>query len=219
MRKIFFVLLVSMFFLISCDTSDSKIDGADDLYYYIMAYKKPTSMTTDQRSSGFYLDLSCDWIYWGSSEEFLSLAERYGDTTYYSYGVPFSQTALAGDLEYVNVTCDSDYDENHSAGELLNDIMGAEFFYYYPYVSSGYDDSVERVSCFDGYLNEIDPSVHRLVSTSQGVIIVKFMSLPTDLDAEYTFNIELRCDDYIVNTSSVLLGSDIASIVEYNVAE
>ena len=50
--------------------------------------------------------------------------------------------ALFRRIEGLHITSDQDYDEQHPAGSLLNDLFDIEYRSFAKYVESGYDDSL-----------------------------------------------------------------------------
>ena len=69
-----------------------------------------------------------------------SLCKKHNDLSYYRkiYTSHIGYTAIGTDLQKIEITANKDYDAEHRAGELLNDIVRFISGTPYPFVKSGY---------------------------------------------------------------------------------
>ena len=90
----------------------------------------------------FWIELTdCEWISPESDpQEFERLAIRNGDVGYNRW-LEFWEypSAFADNFQTMHITSNADWDEEHPAGTLLDDILWAEFWSYADYIRSGYE--------------------------------------------------------------------------------
>ena len=75
--------------------------------------------------------------------EYDNLAEKYQDLSYNDYLARYSTQAIGKEFSAIDIVCDNDFDESHSAGMPLNDIVKIRANSFQKFIKSGYDDSFE----------------------------------------------------------------------------
>ena len=118
-------------------------------------------------------------------QEFERLAIRNGDVGYNRW-LEFWEypSAFADNFQTMHITSNADWDEEHPAGTLLDDILWAEFWSYADYIRSGYET---------GGGNNVQMLVEDLKADDMQMIrdyvIIYFTKTPT-IDPIHTLTVE-----------------------------
>ncbi len=214
MKRIIIPLLASMLFF-SCggDTNsaeeseihDSLDDGADIEDNFVMIYMEDITEITysDPGTNPLYIYMrfsGTDVLHsLDHDSRFWELATLYNDTSYNTLTVPYMYSAFADVLDYINITCNEDYNDNYRAGDSLNDITVAKTYQYYDYIQSGYTTNNCRVVETFTKINETD---YLMVDFDK--FYISFTEMP-NVSGHYTFNIEIKVGESVC---SCLLGVD-----------
>lgn len=78
------------------------------------------------------------------SDDFEALAKSFNDVSYPYYILPGNSSSISEPLSQVNIVSNKDFDENHKAGQSLNDIVLLRSSSPYDYIKSGYKDVVDQ---------------------------------------------------------------------------
>ncbi|MDR0509814.1 MAG: hypothetical protein LBH06_01815 [Rikenellaceae bacterium] len=82
-------------------------------------------------------------IYKSTDQEKLKeLAEYFNDASYNSYLIPNANKALIRPLDEISVSCDSNFDADHDAGQPLDDIVLLCAVSPYEFIESGYKNYI-----------------------------------------------------------------------------
>ena len=135
--------------------------------------------------------------------EFERLASRNGDVSYNQWinedPVFYKQpVAFAYDFGSLHITSNADWDTEHPAGSLLDDIMQVEMSSYAEYIRNGYTGPVEV--CHKKLASELSAEDMAIVSDSY--FTIRFMRAPT-LEREHTLTVTLTTTDGKVYTDSL----------------
>lgn len=99
---------------------------------------------------------------WERREQlFDSLMVSYGDTTYNEDIYLEGHQALATPIDSISVVSDADYDENHTAGSDLSDIVIFQGVSYYNFISHGY---FREKDTFGDYYDDYGSKLKRRLS-------------------------------------------------------
>ncbi len=195
MKKLL-LFLVSVFTIASCTVVTTPTYDYPS-YCYVTYYTIPTSVEFIDASndSKFYIDFEYEYHMGGE------YAELNNDTTYDSY-VPTHEQAFAYPLDYINITCDEDYDSEHSAGVSLNDIAWFSGLSFYNYINNGYNINSGIIQLWE-LLDSVNSADHSLLMSGWCPFWITFGSYPDDLTKEYNFNIEVKIGDAILSGTLV----------------
>ena len=129
-------------------------------------------------------------------DRFAYFSEMYNDTSFKGSTHPGAYSALAYPFDKITLSCNSDYDAEHLAGEPLDDIVKLKFESYWDFLQNGYKypkwytDKVcgyGRVP-FECYLSELNKNNTKLIALQH--LPLTFTSSPAT-PGEYTFTLEL----------------------------
>ncbi len=145
-----------------------------------------------------YISIEGEGVGMGTDkEQYTELSELYNDTYYNNYiSDPYQNTAFSEALDYINISCAEDYNENYKAGELLNDIIEVQLYQYYDYIQSGYESSLTKKVLET--LTNINTKDYLLVDNR--TIYLSFTEKP-DVEGTLTYNFEIKMGDKIFNSS------------------
>jgi len=157
-----FLILLFLAFVTSCSKSeDEKVTPASEVYTpttgnYMDAFIMPESITLDfleadanhparirtviERDSknGDTLLFACTskGVHFNKYKWY---AHYYGDTTYHSMHIMGCENSgCLTQLKKISIVADHDFDENHPAGSLLNDLFEISYARFYQYIQNGY---------------------------------------------------------------------------------
>ena len=198
-RKYLILLLFSLLTLNSCN----KHEGPElrfcenyiqnycqgDLVLLSRSPDRPPQIPANPQTPirNFWIELTnCEWISPKSDpQEFERLAIRNGDVGYNRWLELWEYpTAFADNFQTMHVTSNADWDEEHPAGTLLDDILWPEFWSYAGYIHSGYET---------GGGNNVQMLVEDLKADDMQMIrdyvIIYFTKTPT-IDPIHTLTVE-----------------------------
>lgn len=211
-RKNLILLLFSLLTLNSCN----KHEGPElrfcenyiqnycqgDLVLLSRSPDRPPQIPADPQTPirNFWIKLTdCEWISPESDpQEFERLAIRNGDVGYNRW-LEFWEypSAFADNFQTMHITSNADWDEEHPAGTLLDDILWAEFWSYADYIRSGYET---------GGGNNVQMLVEDLKADDMQMIrdyvIIYFTKTPT-IDPIHTLTVEWTTVEGEVKTASL----------------
>lgn len=216
MKKL--LILIATFLLCACaednptsletddDTrNEEELDtGAWPSSYFITDYYEVSKIIVYSNSESIYLQ--ADGVYHTTgpfidkpSDKALFFAELYGDTAYTGNVYPGQHPALAYPIDKITISCDKDFDDEHHAGEPLDDIVQLDYKSYYDFIKGGYKikpeyrNNTEKLCLLN--FDKITPDEATLVKVSitttdskAGIAEIKFSSTP-DVSGEYTFSL------------------------------
>ena len=220
MRKYLFCLLFAALALCSCKNSDNDVyNETQQTPYLISVYAFINAMSVRQYEA---LDGGSDINVIEFKESFISASHNsekeqhsyfsnlYGDTSYTGYTFGFSCPALAYPFDKITMSCNSDFDDEHLAGEPLDDIVKLKFGSFWEFIQNGYKypDGCERPDPVDRgstgeilhtyLLSEIGRENSKLISLRKPLI--HFTSSPAT-PGEYTFTLELTTNGETFTTT------------------
>ena len=212
MRKFLsFAILIVLF---SCAKENNKHQNSyTPSPHYVSEYMVPSDIKVVPANDTFNIEFS-GIIYptfRGEDYEYndivKSLSELYGDTYYKGVAKPQpgSNPALAYPIDEISIYCDKNFDAEHPAGELLNDIATMNYKSYYNFIKNGYlpytqnhpnEQDVDSYSlCFDN----INAEITKLVSLRRKFTTILFTSAPAE-PGEYTFTLEMTTNGETLTT-------------------
>ncbi len=107
----------------------------DDLFFLVFSFN------VNKAAEGF---LAKEIIYRPKSQEYQEHVRYYGDTAFngliYLSTPPYDVSAMP--LNSINIVADKDFDAEHPAGSLLNDIFTLEYASAYNLIQSNYDPEI-----------------------------------------------------------------------------
>lgn len=141
-----------------------------------------------------------------TKEKFAYFNKMYNDTSFSGCTYPGAYSALAYPFDKVTLSCNSDYDAKHLAGDVLDDIVKLQFESYWDFLQNGYQypEWYTEKMCGYGrvpleyYLSELNSNNSKLASIKESSMI--FTSLPATL-GEYTFTLELTTNGETFTTT------------------
>ena len=153
MKKSLIIILATALCCVSCMRKLIYMDRFSYVGEYFQASQSPQFEYVIEGNS---LTLTCKiwsgpevgYIQYANPEKFdyfKELCAKYGDTGYnrttddQTYAYPAS---CANTIVRIDITSANDWDEQHPAGSLLNDLFDIEYRSFAKYVESGYDDSL-----------------------------------------------------------------------------
>ena len=134
----------------------------------------------------------------------------YGDTSYTGYTFKINSPALAYPFDKITMSCHSDFDDEHLAGEPLDDIVKLKFGSFWEFIQNGYEypESCEKPEIVDSastgeilhtyLLSEIGRENSKLISLRKPII--HFTSSPAT-PGKYTFTLELTTNGETLTTT------------------
>ena len=135
----------------------------------------------NQANNAIYLRFSGENIYDAKATEdkFAYLSNMYNDTSFTGSTHPGAYSALAYPFDKITLSCNSDYDAEHLAGEPLDDIVKLKFESYWDFLQNGYQypewytdkNSGYGLVPFEYYLSELNSNNSKLVSIKQSPMI------------------------------------------------
>ena len=153
-RLIFFVFAALA--LCGCKNSDEDVyNETRQTPYLISTYAFINAMSVRQYEAldgGSYINvlefkesfiLAC---HNNDKEQHSYFSNLYGDTSYTGYTFRFNCPALAYPFDNITMSCNSDFDAEHLAGEPLDDIVQLKFGSFWEFIQNGYEypDGCER---------------------------------------------------------------------------
>lgn len=146
-RLVFFVFAALA--LCSCSNGDEDVyNETRQTPYLISAYAFINAMSVRQYEA---LDGGSDINVIEFKESFIRanrnsekeqhsyFSNLYGDTSYTGYTFRFSCPALAYPFDNITMSCNSDFDDEHLAGEPLDDIVQLKFGSFWEFIQNGYE--------------------------------------------------------------------------------
>lgn len=154
---------------------------------------------------------STDSVVWCQSAgeerlKFDSLSDLHGDTSYHqsvtctdvfcrTYGnYQFENPAPMSDIISINVYSEQDFDDEHSAGQSLNDLIMFRGLSLMPYIRSHYSEFVPQYSPVEKLLAEMRPEDYELCIFGIHCFDLKFVSLPT-AEPAHKIHIDIEMSD------------------------
>ncbi|MBP5683234.1 MAG: hypothetical protein J6X05_08340 [Bacteroidales bacterium] len=228
MKKILFILLAGLLFY-SCSKEDSgtEVDRTEhfvcestanymDMYYIPCNLELEYSIVSPGKDA-----ILADMSVWRVDNEnikyyccfascpdsirlpYYNYANYYGDTTYWGQHTMVAKGhGSIMPLKTISVVADRNYDENHPAGTLLNDLLSISYPHNYSYISNKYApsrlgsdymlDSISPLSSFKG--DFLFPDRFKLI----------FQNHPS-VHGKYTFTVTLTFDKDPVSGESLEL--------------
>ncbi|MBR5863740.1 MAG: hypothetical protein IKY76_04200 [Alistipes sp.] len=218
MKKIFLLAItIAIFYGCKESSPEVKDEHTKVTSHYITNYLVASEIAVDNKNGTLCLKVSGEEYntLHEVSEKALELANLYNDN-YCKIGVhPGEAPALAYPIEKISISCDSDFDAEHPAGESLDDIAQLGFCSFYPFIKNGYkhfsltDDwrYGDRV-CYTMPFSSVNADVTKLLwayfTTSKispsYVAKIEFTSQP-EKAGEYTFTIEMTTNGETFETT------------------
>lgn len=133
---------------------------------------------------------------------FDSLADKHGDTAYYGplYQVPvtyefWNYTASSADIARIDIISSDDWDSEHPAGTLLNDMFSIRHVDFYGFIQKGYDKNY-KFTYVEKPLVDMDVTDYYLILNSvTKPIFYLDSSSPADTDGIQHLVITIVMDD------------------------
>ena len=213
MRKYLFCLLFAALALCGCKKDEYRGEtGVWPTPYLITNYLLIEEISCfhheNQANNAIYLRFSGENIYDAKATEdkFAYLSNMYNDTSFTGSTHPGAYSALAYPFDEITLSCNSDYDAEHLAGEPLDDIVKLKFESYWDFLQNGYQYPewyTEKVCGYgrvpyELYLSELNSNNSKLVSIKQSPMI--FTTSPAT-PGEYTFTLELTTNGETFTTT------------------
>lgn len=144
-----------------------------------------------------------------SKQPFEELAATYQDGAYNGMVIPYSNQALSEALTSIDVICDRDYDDEHTAGQSLYDIVQLCASSPHKYIQNGYKEVGQpeelpdywypfvirgRYSPVMKLLNEVNSDNSKLLYP---LCYLYFTKNPT-VGGEYTFTVTVNVGDKVI---------------------
>ena len=154
-----------------------------------------------------------------NSELFAYFQEQNGDVYYTGETQPHQTKALAYPFEKITMLCHENFDAEHPAGAVVDDIVKIHISTYAPYIANGYayPEGWEHRRYYhywgitpvgEFYLSEINSETAQLLSPS--MVIMKFMQEPV-VAGEYPFTLTITMNgEEISKTFKVTFGETTA---------
>ena len=135
-------LILSPSYIVMYTTGELKIDDRVDFW----------SIEHTNKATGYCVSfLNPDGV---TSDEFVRLSERNGDTSFNNYLSDYdrrSNICFADNFRSIHFVSDADWDATHPAGSSLDDIVTVMLSSYAPFVQSGYDRNAPGLSQWGAY--------------------------------------------------------------------
>jgi hypothetical protein len=139
-----------------------------------------------------------------------ALCEKHGDMTFMRDFVvqdgfgEYSTSNIGVDFLSIDITSDSPFDEEHSAGVSLGDIVTFSSYSLKPYIDSGYTDLYDNnvYHPIVEQLSELTPNDLILLGMDTYIGTLVFDSEPT-LSKTHTFTVTMTADDGRVFSDSI----------------
>lgn len=168
-------------------------------------------------NNGIYLFISGkDCSAHHNKEQFETLSHLYGDTKFHLSSFKGRRSAsvhvsLAEQLEYISVTSDKDFDENHPAGTRLDDIVFFSAGTPFPFIKSGYKDWNERTDSYfdggytiiEGLLSELNPDDLVLLNTEY--MYIDFPKKPKEKEQSITIRVFFKNGKVLSSTKKIII--------------
>ncbi len=215
--KRFLFLIVAISFMNSCkESSDDVTIGSHISPHFISAYLVPTKIEVLSNAPGHLYLSATGEVYKTSAnkgsanyDKVQYFSNLYGDTSYNRASQSFNN-ALAYPIDKITIYCKKDFDDKHSAGEPLDDIVKLDYQSYYDYVKSGYTSYKDNPDYIDKTVdhyvlsfNSITADISKLMVVSlaspTSFAGVKFDSAPAE-PGEYTFTLEMTTNGETLKT-------------------
>lgn len=218
--KKYLILAILTFALCGCSDSSNDIDKTNDTRHdeenldtgvfpsshFITSYRVPSKIEVKNISGTLNLIIHGE-AYGPHSDEGKEFAEFYGDTSYDGCTFPGMSSSLAYPIDKITISCDTDFDAEHPAGEPLDDMVKLEFHSYYEYIKNGYKYPDGTSSYFLLNFCDIDAKVATLVKLEPFIAqlinvtpLIFFTATPAEL-GEYTFTLATEINGEVFKTS------------------
>lgn len=213
MKKALYILLVCLC-TVACDKGNETGDESIFVHYFIGYYNGGDYVLAEIKEReteatvgiGIGLDnvinyQTPEWSNSVNTEEFVRIAARNGDTGFdgnlWSF-IYLSRVVFADNFQSIHLTSDRDWDEEHPAGTLLDDIVLWEAITYSDFIRNGYTGGNPDESPFVYYqesLAAIEPAWMEMIKLDQTIgkghsPNLLFAKSPT-LDKEHTLTVTL----------------------------
>jgi len=143
-----------------------------------------------------------DKIYGNIKNEVLynELCNYYGDTSYnkdidYYIEEGYNESYIC-DIESINITAETDWDDSHPAGTLLNDLVKINGHSYFDFIKNGYADY--RGQIFEHPLSDINKNGIKCLAYSVGLGI-QFSSLPDNRPVKLHLSVKTSNGDLLTS--------------------
>ena len=167
-----------------------------------------------------------------AKEQFLKIAERNGDTSFNRkvFNGERLGEAFADNFHELHIVSDADWDEEHPAGTLLDDILSVRMYSFAEFIRNGYHDLARNKSEPLGdyrSLQIIQKRVSELTSDDMEIIaysisdmtlqtkspVIVFTSAPT-LEKEHTLTLRWTTVEGDVKTASVTCTPEVDPVLQ-----
>lgn len=226
-RLIFFVFAALA--LCSCSNGDEdsnnwEYDPPKHTSYLIPWYEFINKISVlpykhNDGSSRYHIRFSKSYIHgWKKNhiEQHSYFSNLYGDTSYKGLTYRLSHPAFAYPFDKVTMSCDSDFDAKHPAGEPLDDIVMLSFGSWWEFIQNGYEypegcvlpqypedsDKNEKTIgeiMYNKYLSDINFDNSKLINSHRQPEVIFTTSPATP--GEYTFTLELTTNGETFTTT------------------
>jgi hypothetical protein len=241
MRTLHFILFALFAFVsVGCENNDD-LDSGGTTPYFITHYMlvdgldcRPVYKQTS--SSGYaeisdmptvYLVFNGRSVHGGGSspsQEYIFFQEMYGDKCFNGVTVPNSVGAIAYPIEKITLVSNNNFDAEHPAGSVVDDVVRLNLATYETFIKNGYTYPEEwdylrysseylpgLIPVGEFYLSEVTGEIARLISCSPfGSPLLKFMQEP-EVAGEYPFTLTITMNgEEISKTFKVTFGETTA---------
>ena len=220
MKNFIYTIVISCLLLCSCN-QDEVYTGLFKSRYFITEYLIPTDISIVVVANYILLKATgevCSTCCAQGHEKAMYFAELYNDTSYNGNIHPGMHSALAYPIDKITICCDKDFNNQHQAGESLDDIVKLDFKSFYPYIKGGYKKLPNTSETPPGRhkgevmhyalnFNSVEANLTKLMSigltnydTEAGIAEIKFKTTP-DIPGEYTFTLAVDMNGETMTTT------------------
>ncbi len=174
------------------------------LSYYGMEVLQVIVESDNKLSMFIFGDMKAgyDKIYGNIKNEVLynELCNYYGDTSYnkdidYYIGEGYNESYIC-DIESINITAETDWDDSHPAGTLLNDLVKINGHSYFGFIKNGYADYLDQM--FEYTLTDINKNGIYCLAYGVGLGI-QFSSLPDNRPVKLHLSVKTSNGDLLTS--------------------
>ena len=175
---------------------------------FILSYYSMEELQADVQNDKLFMfilgDMQAgyDKIYGNIKNEVLynELCNYFGDTSYnkdiyYYMGAGYNESYIC-DIESINITAETDWDDSHPAGTLLNDLVKINGHSYFDYIKNGYSDY--RGQIFEHPLSDINKNGIKCLAYRVGLGI-QFSSLPDNRPVKLHLSVKTSNGDLLTS--------------------
>lgn len=175
---------------------------------FILSYYSMEELQADVQNDKLFMfilgDMQAgyDKIYGNIKNEVLynELCNYFGDTSYnkdiyYYMGAGYNESYIC-DIESINITAETDWDDSHPAGTLLNDLVKINGHSYFDYIKNGYADYLDQM--FEYTLTDINKN--GIYCLAFGIRLrIQFSSLPDNRPIKLHLSVKTSNGDLLTS--------------------